>query len=167
MSDSWVVQNLNNALNTWNEKLAEVWELLLMSPQSFKGGGIWNNGTLTLNSGRIVANKSEGLSSGGGIYQSGGTLCLSGNVVVKDNISVTNGSERAENILLPDDQLITVDGAFREGASIGLYRTSGVISTGYSTFNKGVDPRSFFFTDAAGTTLLVKNGEIIVVPASP
>ena len=41
MSDSWVVQNLNNALNTWNEKLAEVWELLLMSPQSFKGGGIW------------------------------------------------------------------------------------------------------------------------------
>ena len=36
MSDSWVVQNLNNALNTWNEKLAEVWELLLMSPQSFK-----------------------------------------------------------------------------------------------------------------------------------
>ena len=40
MSDSWVVQNLNNALNTWNEKLAEVWELLLMSPQSFKGGGI-------------------------------------------------------------------------------------------------------------------------------
>ena len=41
MSDSWVVQNLNNALNTWNEKLAEGWELLLMSPQSFKGGGIW------------------------------------------------------------------------------------------------------------------------------
>ena len=41
MSDSWVVQNLNNALNTWNEKLAEVWQLLLMSPQSFKGGGIW------------------------------------------------------------------------------------------------------------------------------
>ena len=135
--------------------------------QAGQGGGIWNSGTLTLNSGRIVANKSEGLSSGGGIYQSGGTLCLSGNVVVKDNISVTNGSERAENILLPDDQLITVDGAFREGASIGLYRTSGVISTGYSTFNKGVDPRSFFFTDAAGTTLLVKNGEIIVVPASP
>lgn len=24
MSDNWVVQNLENALNTWNEKLAEM-----------------------------------------------------------------------------------------------------------------------------------------------
>ena len=42
MSDNWVVQNLENALNTWNTKMAEVWSLLTMSPQSFKGGGIWN-----------------------------------------------------------------------------------------------------------------------------
>ena len=41
MSDNWVVQHLLNTLNTWNEKLAEVWELLSMSPESFKGGGIW------------------------------------------------------------------------------------------------------------------------------
>lgn len=41
MSDNWVVQHLVNTLNTWNEKLAEVWELLSMSPESFKGGGIW------------------------------------------------------------------------------------------------------------------------------
>ena len=40
-SDNWVVQNLENALNTWNDKMAEVWSLLTMSPQSFKGGGIW------------------------------------------------------------------------------------------------------------------------------
>lgn len=40
--DNWVVQNLENALNTWNNKMAEVWSLLTMSPQSFKGGGIWN-----------------------------------------------------------------------------------------------------------------------------
>ena len=42
MSDNWVVQNLENALNTWNTKMAEVWSLLTMSPQSFKGGGIWH-----------------------------------------------------------------------------------------------------------------------------
>lgn len=42
MSDSWVVQNLQNALNTWNEKLAEVWKLLTQSPKDFKGGGIWH-----------------------------------------------------------------------------------------------------------------------------
>ena len=42
MSDNWVVQNLQNALETWNEKLAEIWSLLTQSPQAFKGGAIWS-----------------------------------------------------------------------------------------------------------------------------
>ena len=42
MSDNWVVQNLENALNTWNEKLTEIWMLITQSPQDFKGGSIWN-----------------------------------------------------------------------------------------------------------------------------
>ena len=42
MSDNWVVQNLQNALETWNEKQAEIWTLVTQSPQTFKGGGIWN-----------------------------------------------------------------------------------------------------------------------------
>ena len=41
MSDNWVVQNLQNALETWNEKFAEIWILLTQSPESFKGGAIW------------------------------------------------------------------------------------------------------------------------------
>ena len=41
MSDNWVVQNLQNALSTWNEKLAEIWTLVTQSPQAFKGGSIW------------------------------------------------------------------------------------------------------------------------------
>ena len=41
MSDNWVVQHLINTLNTWNEKLGEVWQLLTTSPAAFKGGGIW------------------------------------------------------------------------------------------------------------------------------
>lgn len=36
-----IIDNLQNAINTWNEKLAEIWLLLTQSPQSFKGGGIW------------------------------------------------------------------------------------------------------------------------------
>ena len=40
MSDNWVVQNLENAIDTWNEKLSEIWRLLTQSPQDFKGGGI-------------------------------------------------------------------------------------------------------------------------------
>ena len=51
MSDNWVVQNLENALDTWNNKLNEIWTLLTQSPQNFKGGGIWKvivniNGTM-------------------------------------------------------------------------------------------------------------------------
>lgn len=41
MSDNWVIQNLQNALTTWNEKFAEIWTLLTQSPESFKGGAIW------------------------------------------------------------------------------------------------------------------------------
>lgn len=42
MSDNWVVQNLENAIETWNSKLAEIWTLVTQSPESFKGGAIWN-----------------------------------------------------------------------------------------------------------------------------
>lgn len=42
MSDNWVVQNLANSLDTWNEKLGEVWTLLTQSPQAFKGGAVWS-----------------------------------------------------------------------------------------------------------------------------
>ena len=42
MSDNWIVQNLENALETWNEKLSEIWQLITQSPENFKGGTIWN-----------------------------------------------------------------------------------------------------------------------------
>ena len=41
-SDTWVVQNLQNALETWNEKLSEIWQILTQSPEEFKGGAIWD-----------------------------------------------------------------------------------------------------------------------------
>ena len=39
MSDNWVVQNLENALEVWNDKLSEI---ITQSPRSFKGGEIWS-----------------------------------------------------------------------------------------------------------------------------
>ena len=42
MSDNWVVQNLEKALNVWNDKLSEIWQLITQSPTSFKGGTLWN-----------------------------------------------------------------------------------------------------------------------------
>jgi hypothetical protein len=41
-SGNWVVENLNSALGTWNEKLVEIWQLVTQSPTEFRGGGIWH-----------------------------------------------------------------------------------------------------------------------------
>ena len=42
MSDNWIVQNLERALEVWNEKLAEIWMIITQSPENFKGGSIWS-----------------------------------------------------------------------------------------------------------------------------
>ena len=42
MSDNWIVQNLENALDTWNSKLGDIWNLITQTPETFKGGTIWN-----------------------------------------------------------------------------------------------------------------------------
>ena len=42
MSDNWVVQNLQMAIETWNSKFSEIVTLLTQSPENFKGGAIWN-----------------------------------------------------------------------------------------------------------------------------
>lgn len=41
MNQNWIVENLNNAFCTWNEKLTELWTLLTMQPDQFKGGAVW------------------------------------------------------------------------------------------------------------------------------
>lgn len=39
---NWVLDNLINALNTWSEKLQEIWALITTTPQDFKGGAVWS-----------------------------------------------------------------------------------------------------------------------------
>lgn len=39
--NSWVIDNLENALDTWNDKMNELWRLVTQSPADFKGGGVW------------------------------------------------------------------------------------------------------------------------------
>lgn len=41
-SGNWVIDNLEDALETWNEKMAEIWALISQSPEEFKGGAIWS-----------------------------------------------------------------------------------------------------------------------------
>lgn len=40
--NNWVIRNLLRALETWNDVQADIWQLLLQSPEEFRGGGIWN-----------------------------------------------------------------------------------------------------------------------------
>ena len=48
MDNSWVVDSLQSAFNTWNNRMEEVWSLLTQSPETFKGGTIWNT-VVTIN----------------------------------------------------------------------------------------------------------------------
>lgn len=41
MDQNWIVENLNNAFTTWNDKLTELWSLVTTSPATFKGGAVW------------------------------------------------------------------------------------------------------------------------------
>ena len=41
MSDNWIVGNLQSSMNTWNDKMREIWSLITTTPQSFRGGAIW------------------------------------------------------------------------------------------------------------------------------
>ena len=41
-SGNWIIDNIVNALNVWNDKLQEIWQIITQSPENFKGGGIWS-----------------------------------------------------------------------------------------------------------------------------
>ncbi len=39
---NWIIGNLENAIETWNSKMAEIFQLLTQTPETFKGGEIWD-----------------------------------------------------------------------------------------------------------------------------
>lgn len=42
INDNWIINSLETAIGTWNEKLAELWSLITQTPQEFRGGQIWS-----------------------------------------------------------------------------------------------------------------------------
>ena len=54
-SGNWIIDNLNSALEMWNGRLEEIWQLITTSPENFKGGGIWN----------VIVNINDGLKAVG------------------------------------------------------------------------------------------------------
>lgn len=134
------------------------------------GGGVVNNGSFTMSGGRITGNTAY--NDGGGICSTtaltvtGGSvtgntattgkgggiearvgITMSGDPVVSDN----KFGNTANNLYLASGQVITVDGAFTEGANIGvtLADGSGVVTSGYS----GPDPSTLFNSDKSAYKL--------------
>ena len=54
-SGNWIVDNLNSALSTWNDKLAEIWTLISTRPEDFRDGGVWS----------VIVNINDGLKAVG------------------------------------------------------------------------------------------------------
>ena len=39
---SWITENLQNSLDTWNTRMEQIFDLITQSPAEFRGGGIWS-----------------------------------------------------------------------------------------------------------------------------
>jgi hypothetical protein len=107
------------------------------------GGGIWNGGTLTITGGNITGNTAT--DNGGGIYHLYGTLNMDGNPVILRN----TGNSKANDVYLSSSKVITVTGAFTEGTRIGIKpsSTSQTMTSGYGSYNSGVDPNIYFYAN--------------------
>lgn len=94
---------------------------------SSSGGGIVNNGTLTIQGGTITDNRATG--HGGGIYHNGASLTLSGAPVITGNTS----NSLDNNVYLPSGKLITIGGSLT-----GADRSIGVSMQSPGTFTSGL-----------------------------
>ena len=133
------------------------------------GGAICSEGTLTLDGVTITGNQAQ---NGGGIYLFGtGTAQLKGESTITGNTAQTGGGifmtadgatlkmqdkpvvqdNTTDNVHLQSYQLITVSGAFSEGARIGVSTEAeqSAFTAGYSTYNPGMAPSTYFFVSSA------------------
>lgn len=94
------------------------------------GGGIYNNGDLTITGGSITGNRASG--EGAGVYNnnaSGVTFKVSGKVIITGN--TLNSTSTARNVYLPTNKKINITGDLDASASIGVTMNAG---TGVFTY---------------------------------
>ena len=41
IGSNWIINNLTKSLNTWNESLTDIINLITSSPEEFKNGSVW------------------------------------------------------------------------------------------------------------------------------
>ena len=121
------------------------------------GGGIYNEGTVTLNNVTITGNKSSG--NGGGIFNKG-VLKMSGIMNVKGNLRGSGSSSVADNVYLNDGKVITLIGDLQAGSKIGVstVKVPTTITSGGATNSFDL---SYFESDRNGE-LDIENGEVVI-----
>ena len=121
---------------------------------------------LYLRGGSVTGNKSAGDGGAVNINSNGGELFVSGNPVVKDNYKDTEES----NIKGPGDTIVNIVGEITDGAHIGVSTSSvptleqsPVFTRNYKTYNEGINPENYFFSDYGDEILtgLDASGEVI------
>ena len=128
------------------------------------GGAITNRGTLALNGCTMTGNSARRL---GGAIVNVGAFSMQGDIVALNN---TNGRGNPDNIYVFTELPITISGPLTvgEAPSISVYGdTQGAFTSGYSTYNNGVDPATIFTTDLPGyLDISLDNNEVALTKAS-
>ena len=123
------------------------------------GGGVYvGGGIFTVTGGEIAGNTAT--TSGGGVYAGGAAMNVSGAPVIQDN--AVGGA--ANNVCLPNNRVMTVTGALKDGARIGV-DAAGNFAYGFLTHNPGADPADFFIPDRGEDYIAeaVENGAVSLV----
>ncbi|MBR4464426.1 MAG: InlB B-repeat-containing protein [Treponema sp.] len=94
---------------------------------AYNGGGVYNDGTLTL-AGAVISNNTA--KNGGGIYIHSGSVTLTNNAIIQKNVSVNGGS----GIYVNGATLALEDGSITENETSGLGDGHGVYLASGSTF---------------------------------
>ena len=117
------------------------------------GGGICNYGTMTLDGCTVTGNSCK--MNGGGIWNKG-TLKMQGVITVTGN---TTANSVTNNLFLKTDAVVTVTSSLT-GSNVGIIMEKpGVFTSGYSTYNSGVDPADIFKAEDEAYQIVLKGEE--------
>lgn len=98
------------------------------------GGGIYNNGNLTITGGNITSNRATG--GGSGVYNTtSATFNISGKVIITGN--TLNNTTTASNVYLPTGKKLNITGNLNADAGIGVTMSdgTGIFTEGLTTYS--------------------------------
>lgn len=142
------------------------------SAKAAQGGGMYNAGFLTMKGGKITSNSVTGntSSAGGGVYDQNGWSYISGAPVIISNLAnnVNSNWNLFNETPLQFTEPLTVGASI--GVSMGEIKNdyNGIITSGYSSYNRNVDPAIYFSSDNPNyhVELIKSEAKLVMGPAA-